>query len=171
MERLTYRHEDQHGNPTSHISPDPKFVYGPREEWREKVAARLADYEDTGLEPWEIERIQDAYGRGLSLRTESAERLQMIREIPTDRLKDLVHEEAWTNACIYDLYRLLLAIDDGIKKKDLTILRPPSRPGAPENGIPFRKKLSQLEDEYDELLRQACSAAERKMKANCKKEG
>ena len=81
-----------------------------------------------------------------------------------------INREAWTNACIYDLYRLLLAVDDGIQKKDLTILRPPSRPGAPENGIPFRKKLSQLEDEYDELLRQACSAAERKMKANCKKE-
>ena len=137
---------------------------------RNRLKDRVAAYEDTGLEPWEIERIRDAYGRGLSLRTESAERLQLIREIPTERLKDLVHEEAWANACIYDLYRLLLDVDAGIRKKDLTILRPPSRPGAPENGIPFRRKLSQLEDEYDELLRQACSATERKQKENRKKE-
>lgn len=57
------------------------------------VMDRLSDYEDTGLEPWEIERIRDAYGRGLSLRTESAKRLELIREIPTDRLRDLVEAD------------------------------------------------------------------------------
>ncbi len=57
------------------------------------VMDRLADYEDTGLEPCEIERIRDAYGRGLSLRTESAKRLELIREIPTDRLSELVEAD------------------------------------------------------------------------------
>lgn len=93
VERLTYRHEDQHGNPTNHISPDPKFAYTRREEWGEKVAVRLAAYEDTGLEPQEIERIVDAYGRGHTLRTESAERLEIIREIPTGRLRELVEAD------------------------------------------------------------------------------
>ena len=51
---------------------------------------RLAAYEDTGLEPWEIGRIVDAYGRGHTLRTESAERLEIVREIKTDRLRELV---------------------------------------------------------------------------------
>lgn len=35
----------------------------------------------------------DAYGRGLSLRTESAQRLEMIREIPDDRLREIVEAE------------------------------------------------------------------------------
>lgn len=60
---------------------------------RNRLKDRVADYEDTGLEPWEIERIRDAYGRGLSLRTESAKRLELIREIPTDRLSELVEAD------------------------------------------------------------------------------
>lgn len=57
------------------------------------VLQRLADYEDTGLEPQEIERIVDAYGRGLSLRTESAQRLELVREIQTDRLWEIAEAE------------------------------------------------------------------------------
>ena len=131
---------------------------------RDRLKDRVAAYEDTGLEPQEIERIVDTYGRGHTLRTESAERLEIIREIPTGRLQDLVHEEAWANALIYDMYHLLLAVDAGIRNKDLAILRPPSRVGAPENGIPFQRQLSKLEAEYDELLYQCCSSVERKLK-------
>ena len=54
---------------------------------------RLKEYEDTGLEPEEIERIVDAYGRGHTLRTESAERLEIVREIKTDRLRELAKAE------------------------------------------------------------------------------
>ena len=57
------------------------------------VANRLADYEDTGLTPEEIERVVDAYGRGHTLRTESAERLEIVREIKTDRLRELAKAE------------------------------------------------------------------------------
>lgn len=57
------------------------------------ILSCLAAYEDTGLEPKEIERIVDAYGRGLSLRTESAQRLEMIREIPDDRLREIVEAD------------------------------------------------------------------------------
>ena len=57
------------------------------------AANRLAAYEDTGLEPEEIERIVDAYGRGHTLRTESAERLEIVREIKADRLLELVQAE------------------------------------------------------------------------------
>ena len=60
----------------------------------EEVCKRLAAYEDTGLEPWEIERILDAYGRGHTLRSESAERLEIIRKIKTDRLRELAEAEA-----------------------------------------------------------------------------
>lgn len=55
-----------------------------------ELAARLAAYEDTGLEPQEITRIVDEYGHGHTLRTHAAERLELIREIPTDRLRELV---------------------------------------------------------------------------------
>ena len=57
------------------------------------AASRLSAYEDTGLEPEEIKRIVDAYGRGHTLRTESAERLEIVREIKTDRLRDLLQAE------------------------------------------------------------------------------
>ena len=57
------------------------------------AANRLADYEDTGLTPEEIERVVDAYGRGHTLRTESAERLEIVREIKTDRLRELAKAE------------------------------------------------------------------------------
>lgn len=58
-----------------------------------EVMDRLAAYEDTGLEPQEIERIVDAYGRCQTLRTESALRLQMIREISNDRLQEIAEAE------------------------------------------------------------------------------
>ena len=63
------------------------------EEGWQRALKRLAAYEDTGLEPDEIERIVDAYGRGHTLRTESAERLESVREIKTDRLLELAHAE------------------------------------------------------------------------------
>ena len=58
-----------------------------------RLKSRLAAYEDTGMDPEEIERIVDAYGRGYTLRTESAERLEIVREIKTDRLRELVQAE------------------------------------------------------------------------------
>ena len=58
-----------------------------------RLKSSIAAYEDTGLEPEEIERIVDAYGRGHTLRTESAERLEIVREIKTDRLRELAKAE------------------------------------------------------------------------------
>lgn len=59
----------------------------------DKFVDLLAAYEKTGLEPKEIEHIVDAYGRGLSLRTESAQRLELVREIPDDRLREIAEAE------------------------------------------------------------------------------
>lgn len=58
-----------------------------------RLKSRLSAYEDTGLEPEEIKRIVDAYGRGHTMRTESTERLEIVREIKTDRLRELVQAE------------------------------------------------------------------------------
>lgn len=58
-----------------------------------ELAARLAAYEETGLEPEEIERILDSYGRGMTLRTENAQRLEIIKEIPIDRLRELAQAD------------------------------------------------------------------------------
>lgn len=81
------------------------FVYYKKGKYEETLPAEcetqdvrdilscLAAYEDTGLEPQEIERIVDAYGRGLSLRTESAQRLELVREIKTDRLWEIAEAE------------------------------------------------------------------------------
>ena len=58
-----------------------------------KVWERLKAYEDTELTPEEIGRVVDAYGRGQTLRTENALRLGMVRDIRTDRLRELAEAD------------------------------------------------------------------------------
>lgn len=75
-----------------------RYTYFDGGKWRLKIGDteysgdwvnRLAAYEETGLEPEEIERVLDSYGRGMTLRTENAQRLEIIKEIPIDRLREL----------------------------------------------------------------------------------
>lgn len=57
MDRLTYRLNDQHGNPTDSIILKPYMVY--QDDYAKKtILNRLADYEDTGLTPQEIEQMK-----------------------------------------------------------------------------------------------------------------
>ena len=94
MERLTeksvgcfeYALKDHKAVPGEFGTYDAFFDYS-------MAVKRLGHYEDSGLEPEEIERIVDAYGRGYTLRTESAERLEIVREIKTDRLRELMQAE------------------------------------------------------------------------------
>lgn len=86
MERLTKRVVGIAVLESWAIDKDPVSII-------QRLCNRLAAYEDTGLEPEEIERIVDAYGRGHTLRTESAERLEIVREIKADRLRELVEAE------------------------------------------------------------------------------
>ena len=62
----------------------------------------LSAYEDTGLEPEEIERILDSYGRGMTLRTENAQRLEIIKEIPIDRLRELAQAYRLLGNTVYE---------------------------------------------------------------------
>lgn len=59
MDRLTYRHEDQHGNPTNSISPALKFSYAHREDWVKKVAVRLAAIEDILGDDYDLDRLRE----------------------------------------------------------------------------------------------------------------
>ena len=88
MERLTHRYTD--GEAWASIY---KVCACGEYECKGPIIERLAAYEDTGLEPEEIEHIVDAYGRGMTLRTESAERLGLMRDILTKRLKELAQAE------------------------------------------------------------------------------
>ena len=93
MTRLTY--QDKDGGtfcPWERNSANGSYDIWDEEGLIQQIN-RLAAYEDTGLEPEEIERIMDAYGRGHTLRTESAERLEIVREIKTDRLRELAKAE------------------------------------------------------------------------------
>ena len=54
MERLTYRLEDQYGNPTDKIILETDYIYMSTPKKLEVVLSRLAAYEETGLEPEEI---------------------------------------------------------------------------------------------------------------------
>lgn len=67
-----------------------------------ELAARLAAYEDTGLEPEEIERILNSYGRGMTLRTENAQRLEIIKEISTNRLRELAQAYRLLGNTVYE---------------------------------------------------------------------
>ncbi len=62
------------------------------EAWR--MAKRLAAYEDTGLEPEEIERVMDAEKRTVRLRSDLSARLAATKDIPIDRLLDIAIAEA-----------------------------------------------------------------------------
>ena len=53
------------------------------------VLERLAEYEDTGLEPETVEQMQDVFGRGLTFLEDARERLEIIEGISTDRLREL----------------------------------------------------------------------------------
>ena len=53
----------------------------------------LQSYRDIGMTPDEINRVLDNYGRGLSLRASSAERLCLIRDFSTDELRELIDRE------------------------------------------------------------------------------
>lgn len=57
MERLTYRLKDQCGNPSDSIILTPYMRY---EEacTKKKILNRLAEYEETGLTPQEIEQMK-----------------------------------------------------------------------------------------------------------------
>ena len=93
MTRLTY--QDKDGG--VYLPWERNSANGSYDIWDEdgliQQINRLAAYEDTGLTPEEIERVVDAYGRGHTLRTESAERLEIVREIKTDRLRELAKAE------------------------------------------------------------------------------
>ena len=67
---------------------EPEF-----DEILKNIALRLAAYENTDLEPEDILRILDAYGRGMTLRTESAQRLEIVKGIQTDRLRELAQAD------------------------------------------------------------------------------
>ena len=57
MERLTYRLNDQFDNPTDSIILKPYLRYEDPET-RKKILNRLAAYEDSGLEPEDVRRLQ-----------------------------------------------------------------------------------------------------------------
>lgn len=71
-------------------------------EYSGKETERLAAYEETGLEPEEIERILDSYGRGMTLRTENAQRLEIIKEIPINRLRELAQAYRLLGNTVYE---------------------------------------------------------------------
>lgn len=62
-------------------------------KWEEAAWSRLAAYEDTGWTPEEIEQVINVYGRGQALRTENALRLEAVKDISTDRLRELAEAD------------------------------------------------------------------------------
>lgn len=86
MERLTYRLEDQYGNPTDSIILESDLIFlNSSEKWK-KVLSRLAAYEDTGLEPEKISKIREDAENGYLKSTArrygiSVDRLRELAEV------------------------------------------------------------------------------------------
>lgn len=100
MERLTIR-----GDHGIYMADGYDFEINPDDyDLVQKILDRLAAYEDTGMDPEEIERILDAYGRGMTLRQANSERLQLIHGISTDRIRELVQADkdgrVWVLPCV-----------------------------------------------------------------------
>lgn len=91
MERLTHRLGN--GELTCNMARDDCRKMGGDCQIDSKILDRLAAYEETGLEPEEIDRILDAYGRGMTLRTENAQRLEIVKDIKTTRLRELAQAD------------------------------------------------------------------------------
>lgn len=91
MERLTHRLGN--GELTCNMARDDCRKMGGDCRIDSKILDRLAAYEETGLEPEEIDRILDAYGRGMTLRTENAQRLEIVKDIKTTRLRELAQAD------------------------------------------------------------------------------
>lgn len=91
MERLTHRLGN--GEITCNMARDDCRKMGGDCQIDSKILDRLAAYEETGLEPEEIDRILDAYGRGMTLRTENAQRLEIVKDIKTTRLRELAQAD------------------------------------------------------------------------------
>ena len=87
MKRLTYRDKEGRAQWMPELLEDDTGMAGAL------ILGKLADYEGQGLEPKEIARILDAYGRGMTLRTENAKRLEIVKDIQTDRLRELAQAE------------------------------------------------------------------------------
>ena len=95
MERLTYRLEDQYGNPTDSIILESDLIFlNSSEKWK-KVLSRLAAYEDTGLEPEEIISAVDMAKVACAL-----EELNAYKELGSlDRLRELAQAD-WEGRCV-----------------------------------------------------------------------
>ena len=91
MERLTHRLGN--GELTCNMARDDCRKMGGDCQIDSKILDRLAAYEETGLEPEEIDSILDAYGRGMTLRTENAQRLEIVKDIKTTRLRELAQAD------------------------------------------------------------------------------
>ena len=90
-------------------------------------ANKCSAYEDTGLEPEEIERIRS--------------------DVESGYLKSTARRYGIDIELICKLMRLLYWLEDSIKKKDFSPFRIVA--GAPENNYPFISAFHRIEDEYD----------------------
>lgn len=115
-------------------------------------ANKCSAYEDTGLEPEEIERIRSDVESGYLKSTArrygiDLNRLRELAEADRNGLCVVLDGKSRDKELICKLMRLLYWLEDSIKKKDFSPFRIVA--GAPENNYPFISAFHRIEDEYD----------------------
>lgn len=85
------------------------------------AANLLTAYEQTGMDPEAIDQMADAYGRGLTLREDAAERLQMIRGLSTARLRELAEADREGRCCIppVKMHQKIFRVFDGEIREEI----------------------------------------------------
>lgn len=115
-------------------------------------ANKCSAYEDTRLEPEEIEKIRsDIENRCLKSSARrygiDIDRLRELAQADRNGLCVVLDGKSRDKELICKLMRLLYWLEDSIKKKDFSPFRIVA--GAPENNYPFISALHRIEDEYD----------------------
>ena len=93
MKRMTYRLEDQYGNPTDSIILESDLIFlNSSEKWK-KVLSRLAAIEDILGDEYDLDRLRVLCNQRMTMRDEVSERFSLTAKIPLNRLRELVEAD------------------------------------------------------------------------------
>lgn len=93
MKRMTYRLEDQYGNPTDSIILESDLIFlNSSEKWK-KVLSRLAAIEDILGDEYDLDRLSVLCNQRITMRKEVSERFSLTAKIPLDRLREIAEAE------------------------------------------------------------------------------
>ena len=115
------------------------------------LAARIADL---SVESQALRNAANQYKVLLEEANTANRQLHTQVDAMLQKTRDM---EYWMNRAkraekaVSDMYKLLLSVDDGVRKKNLSMFRV-TRPGAPENRTPFQREMDRVEETHETVI-------------------